>query len=292
MTPHLHLHLEPGERAKSGRPPHGPVDRESFFRSHSLAAPRAAITQAVLSRYLTDLHWEQRLDSASYVELRLSPRRMLADGLSWSDFLTTSHHALSASARPTVRAILLVNRDSPADFVAECTEVVHSGLPSTFVGIDLAGDELAFPDVGPFVHLFATARAAGLGATVHAGEFGGPEHIWRAVDELGASRIGHGVSAYRSDALVRRLAQDDLMVEVSLISNRHLGAVPVGVPHPAFDLVARGVPICFNADVPRHIGATLTDELRAAAAVLGTDEVARLQEEAGRYAFDRAARTG
>lgn len=292
MTPHLHLHLEPGERAKPGRPPGGPVDRESFFRSHSLAVPRAAVTRAVLRRYLTDLHREQRRDGVSYVELRLSPRRMLVDGLSWSDFLTTIHHALSASVRPTVRAILLVNRDSPADFVAACTDVVRSGLPSTFVGIDLAGDELAFPEVGPFVQLFATARATGLGTTVHAGEFGGPEHIWRAVDELGARRIGHGVSAHRSDALVRRLAHDDLLVEVSLSSNRHLGAVPAGVRHPAFDLAARGVPICFNADVPRHVGATLADELRAAAAVLGIDEVARLQEEAGRYVFDRAVRTG
>ena len=52
---------------------------------------------------------------------------------------------------------------------------------------------------------FNEGRDAGWHITVHAGEEGGPDNIWQAVEELGAERIGHGVSA----------AQDPMLMELS-----------------------------------------------------------------------------
>ena len=64
------------------------------------------------------------------------------------------------------------------------------------VALDLAGDEVNFPGT-LFVDHFEEGRDAGWHITVHAGEEGGPDNIWQALEELGAERIGHGVSAAR-----------------------------------------------------------------------------------------------
>jgi adenosine deaminase len=289
MIPHLHLHLEPGERiAARPSPSKTGAGRAEFFRAHSLTAGRQPVTTADVRRFIADLHQEQRREGVDYVEVRLSPRRMLSDGWTWQQFVSTCDQALRSTTQPVVRGILLVNRDSPASFVRWLTAAVAKGLPQTFVGVDLAGDEQAHPDVSGFAALIDAGRAHDLGVTVHAGEFGGPEHIWRAIDVLGATRIGHGVSAVCSDALVARLARDEILVEVSLTSNRHLGALPDGLRHPAFDLHSAGVPICFNTDVPRHTGACMADEVALAAEALGTQTVIAVQSGAARHAFHRS----
>ncbi|MGB2079219.1 MAG: adenosine deaminase, partial [Vibrio sp.] len=62
------------------------------------------------------------------------------------------------------------------------------------VAIDLAGDELGKPGE-LFVPHFKQVKDAGLAVTVHAGEAAGAPSMWQAIEQLGASRIGHGVKA-------------------------------------------------------------------------------------------------
>ncbi|MEU5764772.1 hypothetical protein ABZ782_02470 [Streptomyces asoensis] len=232
-------------------------------------------------QFLRDVHTEQNAQGVDYVELRLSPRRFLADGLSLDDFLDLTHLILGEVRRPYVRAVLLVNRDCPDETLGACTEAL-SRLPSTFVGVDLAGDERRHPDIDRFEAFFSQARAVGRGASVHAGEFGSAEHVWAAVDRLGAQRIGHGIAAASSRTLVDRLARDKIHVEVSLTSNEALGAVERLETHPVRTLLERGVPVSFNADVPLHTGRSFPEEISAAAALLGwtSGEVLALQRRA------------
>ena len=55
---------------------------------------------------------------------------------------------------------------------------------------------------------FKQVRDAGLQVTVHAGEAAGaPESMWQAINDLGATRIGHGVKALedqKADGLLTR----------------------------------------------------------------------------------------
>ena len=160
-------------------------------------------------------------------------------------------------------------------------------MPPAFVGLDLAGDETGFPFEEPFADLFVAARSAGLGITVHAGEFGGSQHIWRAIDVLGATRIGHGLSAVGDKSLLRRLAAEKILMEVSLTSNSYLGAVGDGSRHPITTFAEQGVPFSLNTDVPLHSGATLADECEAARSALGlsVEEVRSIQDVARGFAF-------
>src|SRR5437016_11651105 len=71
-------------------------------------------------------------------------------------------------------------------------------------GIGLGGIESQGP-AEMFRDLYRKATAEGLHLTVHAGETEGPESVWAALN-IGAERIGHGLSVPRDTELVEVLA--------------------------------------------------------------------------------------
>lgn len=289
MTAHLHLHLEPEVRKRlhMGDAPAQFGDADAFFRSHSLQNPdRPSVNGRELRTYIQEVEVEQREQGVRYVELRLSPRRFLEDGMTWPQFFQVTSEALRSTVDPIIRGILLINRDSTPQFVSEFEGVVAEGVPPEFVGVDLAGDERAQSDSRPFQRFFAGARTAGLGATVHAGEFGDHDSVWQAIEVLGAQRIGHGLAAVDHAALLARLASDQVLIEVSLTSSAVLGSARRFSRHPVSAMLDAGVPISFNTDVPLHTGASLSNERNAARDLLGVDD--RLFDEVQRLALSHA----
>ena len=263
MTTHLHVHLEPNERKRRqlGRAKSEYRDSVQFFSEHSLRNPdRLPVGLEDLRVFIEELHAEQRSQHVDYVELRLSPRRFMSGGINLEMVLLSVDSFVSGLEKPTLKLILLLNRDSSFEFIDACHQLILDGLPKNFVGIDLAGDEKAVPDTRRFESCFGTARSSGLGVTVHAGEFGGVENIWNALDQLGANRIAHAVSARGSRKLAARLSADQILVEASLSSNVALGAVTSLDEHPLPWLLENGVPACLNTDIPIHLGIELDDE--------------------------------
>src|SRR6266853_5707750 len=74
------------------------------------------------------------------------------------------------------------------------------------VAFGLGGDELSLP-FSEFRAVYEFAGNNGLHLVAHAGETGGPEQIQDAIDLLHAERIGHGIAAIRSAALMNTLAE-------------------------------------------------------------------------------------
>jgi adenosine deaminase len=261
-----------------------------FFSEHSLSNPnRFVVSIKELEFFIQEFHAEQRAQHVVYAELRISPRRFLSHNATLSAVLNAAGLAASALDGPSVRLILLVNRDSSTEFVDSCEAAIIDGIPHQFVGIDLAGDEVQFPDVHRFERCFQAARSAGLGVTVHAGEFGNADNIWRALDRLGATRIGHGVSAIKCQKLARRLSADHVLIESSISSNIALGAVPSLESHPLSWFLENDVPVCLNTDVPLHLGTKLSDEFQFARVLLNDDlhTLEFLETSARRYRFDK-----
>ena len=87
------------------------------------------------------MHAEQAAEGFDYVEVRLAPRRLVLDGLDLLTLLRYAHTVARPLGGPVIRLLLLLNRNDPAEFVEECEAAIAGGLPATFVGIDLAGDE-------------------------------------------------------------------------------------------------------------------------------------------------------
>jgi adenosine deaminase len=247
---------------------------EEFFSEHEPNnKERFPADLSDLEHFISDLHEEQREQGVNYAEMRLSPRRFRSFGFSLAEILTVADQAVSSLEEPVVRLILLINRDSSPKFIEECEDAISGRLPRNFVGVDLAGDEVRFSGVGKFRRFFRKARETGLGVTVHAGEFGDLNNVWRAIDELGAERIGHGTSAGGCDALATRLRADQIMIEVSVTSNVALGAVSSLESHPLPWFTKNDIPVCLNTDVPLHLGTNMHMERQAAGRILGNHEL-------------------
>lgn len=300
--PHLHLHLEPGIRKarQVGRPMPLFRGREEFLRAHDPGArdpgpangdraDRMPVSLADLTGFLLDLHAEQRRQAVPYAEVRLAPRRFVASGNSLTDVLRAANDAVMTLDSPRIRLVLLLNRNDSEPFIEMCRTELSAGLPDAFVAVDLAGDETRFADVERFRRFFGDARDAGLGVTIHAGEFGPEDGIWKALDRLGADRIGHGVAAGGSRALARRLAADKITIESAPGANVALQAVPSLSAHPLPWLIGQGVPVCLNADVPLHIGSDLPGEWRLASELLadGADALLAMRTAAQNSVFRR-----
>ena len=154
------------------------------------------------------------------------------------------------------------------------------------VGLDLAGDEANFPAEW-FNDHFKKARDAGWGITVHAGESAGPESVWHAIQDLGATRIGHAVRIMEDPDLVDFMREQRIGIETSLTSNVHTNTVPSYAEHPLKTFLDLGLLATINTDDPGISPVTLKDEYRFAVekAGLTAEDIRKAQENALAIAF-------
>ncbi|MFF3866565.1 adenosine deaminase [Micromonospora sp. NPDC001898] len=158
--------------------------------------------------------------------------------------------------------------------------------PDGLISFGLGGPEIGVPRP-QFKPYFDRARAAGLHSVPHAGETTGPQTVWDALRDLGAERIGHGISAAEDPELLAHLAERRIALEVCPTSNLRTRAVASLDEHPLPRLVEAGVLVTINSDDPPMFGTTLDDEYAVAARLLGVgpEGVAALATDAVTAAF-------
>jgi adenosine deaminase/aminodeoxyfutalosine deaminase len=139
-----------------------------------------------------------------------------------------------------------------------------------------------------FTDVFEFAKREGLRLVAHAGEGTSPQSIWAAL-ELGAERIGHGISAIEDPGLMRELCERDIPLEICVTSNLVTGVVKRVEDHPLRRLFDAGVPIVLNTDDPAMFRCTLVGEYELAMREFGFSEaeIRGLAENGFRYAFGR-----
>ena len=207
---------------------------------------------------------------AVYVELTASPDHAALVGLSDADHWTGIARGIDEARRDTgIEGRILVS--AVRNFGVERAKRVarHAAdHPHPYVvGFSMAGDEENFP-AAQFAEAFRIAAAAGLGCTIHAGEWGGPESV-RAALALPVTRIAHGVRAVEDPALVRELAARGMVLDTCPTSNVVLGLYPSYEAHPLPRLRAAGVKVTLGSDDPPYFGATLGGEYAVCAERMG-----------------------
>ncbi|HEY3247564.1 MAG TPA: adenosine deaminase [bacterium] len=250
--------------------------------------PDALYTPENLEQITFELLSESHAQGTRYVEVRVGGRR----GFS----ILGTRRLLEAMARARARAeesfgvrsgflITIVRERGPDEADARVRDAID-GADCGVVGVDLAGDEENYPPA-LFARPLARAREAGLGVTVHAGEFAGPASIWTAVYQVGATRLGHGIRAVEDPDLLTYLRDHQITLEVCPSSNMRLGLCATIGQHPVGKLLQLGVPVTINSDDPVLLGTDLSQELHTVATVfsLSQAQLSDLMRGAARAAF-------
>jgi adenosine deaminase len=214
-------------------------------------------------------------EGAVYVELIASPDHAALVGLSDAEHLdgiaagiddARAEHGIEA--RILLTCIRNFGVESAVRIARHAAERPHPYV----VGFQMAGDEAGYPP-GPFAEAYAIAAEAGLGCSVHAGEWAGAESV-RAALELPVTRIGHGVRAIEDPALVAELAERGVVLECCPTSNVVLGVFASYETHPLPALRDAGVKVTLASDDPPYFGASVGGEYAVARERFGWDDAA------------------
>jgi adenosine deaminase len=210
---------------------------------------------------------------AIYVELTASPDHAALVGLGDEEHLDGIARGIDEARRDTGiegRILISAVRNFGVEQALRIAGYAASRPHPYVVGFSMAGDEAGYP-AQDFAGAFAIAADAGLGCTIHAGEWAGPESV-RAALELPINRIAHGVRAIEDSALVDELAARAIVLECCPTSNVVLGLYPSYEEHPLRRLRDAGVRVTLGSDDPPYFGATIESEYEVCAQRMGFSE--------------------
>ncbi len=192
---------------------------------------------------------------------------------------------------PQVRAGLILMMDRTLPF-AQNEIILEKALfyrTRGVVGIDLGGPQRSSFSMKRHAPLFARARAAGLGVTIHTGEEGTLDELRYVVRKIRPDRIGHGLLAVQDPVLLAELAQARITLELcptSNIRNRRVRSL-----RALGSIIARfqraGVRFTINTDGPEmyqtHV--QLEEDMLVAARILRERDIATCRTHAFEAAF-------
>jgi adenosine deaminase len=209
---------------------------------------------------------------AIYVELTASPDHAALVGLSDTEHLAGIAQGIDDARVYGIEGRILISavRNFGVEQALRVARHAAERPHPYVVGFSMAGDEENHP-AHLFAEPYAIAAAAGLGCTMHAGEWAGAESV-RAALELPITRISHGVRAIEDPALVAELAQREITLECCPTSNVVLGVYDSYEEHPLRRLADAGVRITLGSDDPPYFGASIGGEYEIARDRLGFDE--------------------
>jgi adenosine deaminase len=203
-------------------------------------------------------------DGIFYIEMRFSPEHFaLQNNFDRLEVAKTVIEASNKAAKEEgfyIKYLITLNRGKQvAEEMIELYKRIKEASPD-IVGYDLAGDETNFPPEN-FVPFFKLINEDGkYKATIHAGEVTPSSQVWTAINDLHASRIGHGTSTIKDEKLQKELIARSIPLEFCITSNYQTGSWRDIPTHPAGALYKMGVPISLGSDDPTIQNADLTDD--------------------------------
>lgn len=128
----------------------------------------------------------------------------------------------------------------------------------TVAGVGLDSSEVGFPPE-IFREVYASAKAAGIRRTAHAGEEGDTSYISRALDICDVQRIDHGIRLVEDEALLQRVAKNKTLLTVCPLSNVRLRCVTQVAEVPIRKFLDAGIRFSINSDDPAYFGGYILD---------------------------------
>ena len=253
---------------------------EKFAFPGSLLQKPEAITRSV-----ENLRRELKEQGLIYAEIRFAPQLHTLQGLTQHQVVEAAVEGLKADG---VKANLILccmrgdrNREENLETIRLTAEFLGKGVCAA----DLAGAEALFA-TATFEDVFALARELGIPYTIHAGEAVGPDSVYKAL-EFGAKRLGHGVRSMEEPALLKRLAQEGVTLELCPTSNLNTNIFNCMEEYPLVPLMEAGVRVTVNTDNTMVSGVSLRSEWEKVVKTfhLTGEQILTLQKNAAEAAF-------
>ncbi|MBP7241587.1 adenosine deaminase [Amaricoccus sp.] len=239
-----------------------------FLRTYE-AACSVLVTPDDFRRLVVAVLGASAAQGVIYTEIFLAPDLCASgDPAAWPDFLAAMGQGADAVPEVETRFIPTAIRHFGRERAERAARTIVANPHPRVTGFGMGGEE-RFGHPSDYARAYAIAAEAGLGLTVHAGEVAGPESVEAALDYLPVKRIGHGVRAVEDPTLVRRLAEEEILLEVNPGSNLALGLYPDWPAHPVARLRGAGVRVGLSTDDPPYFDTTLPLEYAALAAGFG-----------------------
>jgi adenosine deaminase len=250
------------EALSSGRPPRlRATDERGWFRFQRLYdIARSCLREPEdIQRLVREAAEEDLRDGSRWLEIQVDPTSYapLLGGL--IPALEVILDAVDVAARETglgMRVLVAANRMKHPLDARTLARLAVRYRDRGVVGFGLSNDERR-GFARDFDRAFAIAREGGLLAAPHGGELSGPASVRDCIEDLRATRIGHGVRAAEDPRLLARLADAGVTCEVCPASNVALGVYQRHAEVPLRTLWEAGVPMALGADDPLLFGSRL-----------------------------------
>lgn len=238
---------------------------EKFALPLTLLQTSEAISEAVL-RLCRELA-EQGL---AYAEIRFAPQLHCERGLTQDAVVEAAIRGMKKSGFYASLILCCMRGGDNLQKNLLTVEVASRFLGKGVCAIDLAGAEALY-STDSFAEVFEYARSLSIPFTVHAGEADGPESVYAALS-FGARRIGHGVRSVEDGALLKRLAESGVVLELCPTSNLNTRVLDDLKDYPIRRFLDAGVMITINTDNISVSATSLANEYQKLADALELTE--------------------
>ena len=246
-------------------------DEKGWFRFQRLydVARSVLRTEDDIRRLVLEAAEDDVADGALWTEIQVDPSGYGArfGGITaFTDLVIDAVREASERTGLGMAAVVAANRTRHPMDARTLARLAAQYAGRGVVGFGLSNDERR-GDTSEFGPAFRIADRAGLRSVPHGGELRGPAHIEQCLHHLHPDRLGHGVRSVEDPALLERIVEDGITLEVCPVSNVSLGVYRTIDEVPVRDLVAAGAQVALGADDPLLFGSRLAGQyaiLRAA----------------------------
>jgi adenosine deaminase len=280
---HLHLHftgsmrhdtlLELAERdgislpdqlVEDWPPQLSAADEKGWFRFQRLydVARSVLRTEDDVRRLVREAAEDDVRDGGRWLEIQVDPSGYAArfGGITaFTDLVLDAVRAASEATGLGMAVVIAANRTRHPLDARTLARLAAQYAGRGVVGFGLSNDERR-GTTADFAGAFSIAERAGLALVPHGGELRGPEHVRTCLDTLHADRLGHGVRSAEDPALLGRIVDAGVALEVCPVSNVALGVYSDLTSVPLPTLLAAGATVALGADDPLLFGSRLAGQ--------------------------------
>jgi adenosine deaminase len=237
------------------------ADEKGWFRFQRLydVARSVLRTEGDVRRLVREAAEDDRADGGRWLEIQVDPSGYAARFGGVTAFTDLVLDAVADASRTVgigMAVVIAANRTRHPLDARTLARLAAQYAGRGVVGFGLSNDERR-GHTAEFAPAFRIAERAGLMLVPHGGELLGPESIRVCVDELHAHRLGHGVRVAEDPALLARVVEREVALELCPVSNVALGVYSDLTSVPLPELMAAGARIALGADDPLLFGSRL-----------------------------------